>query len=123
MSTVRTGVPASAHRHHWQSSAAQQARMPDGALRLCTTCRCRQRKVSGRWVAEEVSARLLVETLELERAHWATRSERLHAVAGRPGGLGDDRAEEIDYADGVVYGLDLALQVVREGGGRLSRRV
>jgi hypothetical protein len=49
-----------------------------------------------------------------ERDWRATRVERIRALATRPEGLSDERQAELEYNDGVRFGLDLALLFTRE---------
>lgn len=54
-----------------------------------------------------------VSELSAERDHHEGRVERLRLVAGRPDGLGSSQEENIEYHDGVRYGLDIALLKLR----------
>jgi hypothetical protein len=48
-----------------------------------------------------------------ERDWRATRVERLRLLATRPEGLSGEQADELEYNDGVRFGLDLALAALQ----------
>jgi len=54
-----------------------------------------------------------IEQIERERNYRATRVERLRALAGRTEGLSDERVWDLEYNDGVRFGLDLALMIIQ----------
>jgi hypothetical protein len=51
--------------------------------------------------------------LTAERDHRARRVERIRLLATRPDGLSDSNQAELEYNDGVRFGLDLALAELR----------